>query len=127
VDTSTTRKYGGAGLGLTTISARLVEMMGGTVRLESELGRGSEFSFPACLGGVDSKEAKVGTAFSLRDTRDVGAVLRVLLAEDNQVNHRLAARLLEKRGHRVSLAANGLEALENEGYDLVLMDLRPPR
>jgi hypothetical protein len=126
VDTSTTRKYGGAGLGLTTISARLVEMMCGTVRLESELGRGSEFSFTACLGGVDSKEAKVGTAFSLRDTRDVGAVLRVLLAEDNQVNHRLAARLLEKRGHRVSLAANGLEALENEGYDLVLMDLQMP-
>jgi CheY-like chemotaxis protein len=121
------RESTGAGLGLTTISARLVEMMGGTVRLESELGRGSEFSFTACLGGVDSKEAKVGTAFSLRDTRDVGAVLRVLLAEDNQVNHRLAARLLEKRGHRVSLAANGLEALENEGYDLVLMDLRPPR
>ena len=75
---------------------------------------------------MDSKEAKVGTAFSLRDTRDVGAVLRVLLAEDNQVNQRLATRLLEKRGHRVSLAANGLEALENEGYDLVSMDLQMP-
>ena len=53
----------------------------------------------------------------------------MLLAEDNQVNQRLAARLLEKRGHRVSIAANGreaLEALEKESYDLVLMDLQMP-
>jgi two-component system sensor histidine kinase/response regulator len=69
------------------------------------------------------------TRHSLQGARGHGAVLRVLLAEDNQVNQRLAARLLEKRGHRVSIAANGreaLEALEKESYDLVLMDLQMP-
>jgi signal transduction histidine kinase/DNA-binding response OmpR family regulator len=69
------------------------------------------------------------TRHSLHDARGRGPVLRVLLAEDNQVNQRLATRLLEKRGHRVSIAANGreaLEALEKESYDLVLMDLQMP-
>jgi CheY-like chemotaxis protein len=69
------------------------------------------------------------TRHSLLDARGRGPVLRVLLAEDNQVNQRLATRLLEKRGHRVSIAANGreaLEALEKESYDLVLMDLQMP-
>jgi signal transduction histidine kinase/DNA-binding response OmpR family regulator len=69
------------------------------------------------------------TRHSLHDALDPGVALRVLLAEDNQVNQRLATRLLEKRGHRVTIAANGreaLEALEKESYDLVLMDLQMP-
>ncbi|MGA7917598.1 MAG: response regulator, partial [Candidatus Acidiferrales bacterium] len=69
------------------------------------------------------------TRYSLQDARDPAEVLRVLLAEDNIVNQRLATRLLEKRGHRVTVAANGreaLEALERESYDLVLMDVQMP-
>jgi CheY-like chemotaxis protein len=69
------------------------------------------------------------TRFSLQDAREPGAYLSVLLAEDNLVNQRLAVRLLEKRGHRVAVAANGLEALqalEKESFDLVLMDLQMP-
>ncbi|MGA9183062.1 MAG: response regulator, partial [Candidatus Acidiferrales bacterium] len=69
------------------------------------------------------------TRYSLQDARDPAEVLRILVAEDNVVNQRLATRLLEKRGHRVVLAANGreaLEALERACYDLVLMDVQMP-
>jgi signal transduction histidine kinase/DNA-binding response OmpR family regulator len=69
------------------------------------------------------------TRFSLHDARDPGASLRVLLAEDNPVNQLLATRLLEKRGHHVTVAANGREALaalEKESYDLVFMDVQMP-
>jgi signal transduction histidine kinase/DNA-binding response OmpR family regulator len=69
------------------------------------------------------------TRYSLQDSRDPADVLSVLLAEDNLVNRRLATRLLEKRGHRVTLAANGREALaaiEKQAYDLVLMDVQMP-
>jgi signal transduction histidine kinase/CheY-like chemotaxis protein len=272
-DTSTTRKYGGTGLGL-TISTRLVEMMGGKMWVESEVGRGSQFHFTAQMGAADAKLIKVGTIappemlrgvkvlvvddnrtnrrilegmlgrwemkstavedgeealtelsvaresekpfrlilmdmhmpemngftlierirqrpelstatimmltsaghrgdaarclelgvaayllkpirqselreaiarvlgareqdgalplitrFSVQDARDPSAFLRVLLAEDNAVNQRLAVRLLEKRGHRVTVAGNGreaLEALEKESFDLVFMDVQMP-
>jgi two-component system, sensor histidine kinase and response regulator len=69
------------------------------------------------------------TRFSLHDAREPGKALRVLLAEDNLVNQRLAVRLLEKRGHRVTVAATGLEALralEKDAFDLVLMDVQMP-
>jgi PAS domain S-box-containing protein len=272
-DTSTTRKYGGTGLGL-TISTRLVEMMGGRIWVESEVGRGSQFHFTARLGLTDAKEIKVGsiappeflrgsrvlvvddnrtnrrilegmlnrwemisvsveegqqaldalsgareagmpfsliltdmrmpqmdgftlveqirkrpelatatimmltsaghrgdaarcqelgvaayllkpirqselreaiarvlgaqaqngaipliTRYSLQDGRDPAASLRVLLAEDNAVNQRLAVRLLEKRGHHVTVAGNGAEALaamDTHEFDLVFMDVQMP-
>ena len=69
------------------------------------------------------------TRYSLGDALHPMAVLRVLVAEDNAVNQRLAARMLEKRGHRVTVTANGLEAVEalaNRNFDLVLMDIQMP-
>jgi CheY-like chemotaxis protein len=69
------------------------------------------------------------TRYSLQDAREPGTSLRVLLAEDNAVNQRLVVRLLEKRGHRVEVAENGLEALaalKKEDFDLVLMDVQMP-
>jgi PAS domain S-box-containing protein len=272
-DTSTTRKYGGTGLGL-TISSRLVEMMGGSIWVSSEVGGGTQFHFTVRLRAADAKVIAVGTIappemlrgvkvlvvddnrtncrilegmlgrwemsptsveggeealaelsvardagkpyaliltdmhmpkmdgfglverirqrpelstatimmltsaghrgdaarcqklgvaayllkpirqselreaiarvlgakeqkgaiplitrYSLQDARDPAAFLRVLLAEDNPVNQRLATRLFEKRGHRVAVAVNGrevLEALEKESFDLVLMDVQMP-
>jgi len=69
------------------------------------------------------------TRYSLQDARDPSTVLSILLAEDNLVNQRLAVRLLEKRGHRVVVAENGiraLDALEKSGFDLVFMDVQMP-
>lgn len=69
------------------------------------------------------------TRYSLQDARDPASYLRVLVAEDNHVNQLLATRLLEKRGHRVVMTANGREALEalaKNSYDLVLMDVQMP-
>jgi two-component system, sensor histidine kinase len=128
-DSSTTRQFGGTGLGL-TISARLVGMMGGTISVDSTFGKGSEFRFsiPCKLAPRDSVTAPA------RSATDVPAApakrLRILLAEDNTVNQRLAKRLLEKRGHEVSIAGDGRQALEaamaSPPFDLILMDVQMP-
>jgi len=81
--------------------------------------------------GADNPEGAIPliTRYSLQDAREPGSSLKVLLAEDNVVNQRLVVRLLEKRGHRVAVAANGLEALaalKKETFDLVLMDVQMP-
>jgi PAS domain S-box-containing protein len=127
-DNSTTRKYGGTGLGL-AISKRLVEKMGGKMWVESELGCGAQFHFTARVG-TSEKKIEAGTArYSLHAARDPKDFLRVLVAEDNQVNQLLTTRLLEKRGHRAVVVATGreaLEALKKENYDLVLMDVHMP-
>jgi CheY-like chemotaxis protein len=82
------------------------------------------------LGRKEQKGAiPLVTRYSLQDARDPLSTLRVLLVEDNPVNRLLATRLLEKRGHRVVVAENGreaLDALENESYDLVFMDVQMP-
>jgi anti-sigma regulatory factor (Ser/Thr protein kinase) len=103
-DGSTTRRYGGTGLGL-TISSRLVAMMGGRLWVESEPGRGTTFHF---------------TVSVVAD----GGSLRVLVAEEDAVNRRLAAGLLEKQGHMVHVTASmdaAQAALLRERYDVVLL------
>jgi two-component system CheB/CheR fusion protein len=128
-DSSTTRQYGGTGLGL-TISARLVVMMGGTISVESTFGQGSRFRFtiPCKLAQRETVSAAARTLTGLPDGPHKR--LRILLAEDNTVNQRLAKRLLEKRGHDVSIVADGLQALEAAAqaplFDLILMDVQMP-
>jgi TMAO reductase system sensor TorS len=123
-DTSTTREYGGTGLGL-SITARLVEMMGGRIWLESVVGRGTQFHFTVEMG--KSVESALAPSEALGGEKNLG--LRVLLAEDNPVNQRVAMLLLKKRGCYVTAVANGheaLAALDKESYDLVLMDVQMP-
>jgi PAS domain S-box-containing protein len=128
VDGSTTRRYGGTGLGL-TISTRLVGMMGGRLWLESEPSEGSTFHFTTELGLGEAglwhlRDAETALAAARRLPR-----LKVLVAEDNLVNRTLITRILQKQDHQVVEARDGrqvLAALERGGVDLVLMDLEMP-
>ena len=128
-DSSTTRQFGGTGLGL-TISARLVAMMGGTISVDSTFGQGSQFRFtiPCKLAPQHSVTSPARPIPSLPGAP--AKRLRILLAEDNTVNQRLAKRLLEKRGHEVSIAGDGRQAVEAAmlapPFDLILMDVQMP-
>lgn len=123
----TTRKYGGTGLGL-AISKNLVELMNGTIFLESEIGKGSVFTVsitvPITVGTtrIENKSAKSQHDFPLKGCS-------VLLVEDNAVNVKIATKFLNKWGADVALANNGQEAIDMvkaERYDVVLMDIRMP-
>jgi signal transduction histidine kinase/CheY-like chemotaxis protein len=136
-DVSTTRKYGGTGLGL-TISQQLVEMMGGNLGVHSRVGRGSrfyfqlEYAFNPAWDQVAQAEVSPGTAAPRRQvppgelaTQDI----RVLLVEDNQLNQRVAQAFLEKIGVQVFVATDGSQAVEqytNQPFDLILMDVEMP-
>lgn len=129
-DASSTRLYGGTGLGL-AISRRLARLMGGDVCVTSELGQGSEFVIE-----VEAEVAEGGLPSLLPSERPAAAdhrSLRVLLADDVVINQRLGARILERAGHIVVVASDGVEVLEAfdahgiEHFDAVLMDLQMPR
>ena len=123
-DSSISRRFGGTGLGL-AISRRLVNAMGGDVGVESEIGKGSEFHFTLDLP-VGFEPASQTSAAD--DGTDLPP-LRILLAEDNLVNQKVALGLLKPGGHKVDLANDGREALARateQDYDVVLMDMHMP-
>jgi signal transduction histidine kinase/CheY-like chemotaxis protein len=129
-DGSTTRNYGGTGLGL-TISEKLTGMMDGEIWAESQPGKGSTFNFTAKFG-VSHEEIRQD--FSPRDiyleTRHSGSSCHILLAEDNAVNQKVAVNILEKQGYIVEIADNGeeaIEALKKKHFDIILMDIQMPK
>jgi CheY-like chemotaxis protein len=127
VDGSFTRKYGGAGLGL-TISARLVRNMRGTIWVESDVGHGSAFHFTACFGAVEVPPAAVEGPDPLGDPNRVS--LAILVVEDDPISRSFVSTALMQNGHSVVTAANGVEALEQverRPFDVILMDVQMPQ
>lgn len=131
-DEQTSRRYGGTGLGL-AISRKLADLMGGRLWLESEEGKGSTFffvlKFTVSASALSVPSAETPSAADPADPADDVGRLRILLAEDNLVNQKIAVRLLEKRGWEVVAVGNGQEAVAALGrarFDLILMDDHMP-
>src|SRR6266404_4887659 len=129
-DTSTTRKYGGTGLGL-TISNRLVAMMGGAIWVESELGKGSQFHFTARLKATNTKEIKVGMPAPAELLRGV----KVLVVDDNRTNRRILEGMLKRWEMKTFAVESGELALgqlseareAGEPYRLIVTDMHMPK
>lgn len=127
VDETHTRKYGGSGLGLGIVK-RLVELMGGQVGVESELGRGTLVSIQIPVQCAEGQSREPTPEDSISETIAVRP-LKVLLAEDDRVNRLMLEKLLSKLGHHVITVFDGyqcLQVLDQQDFDLIMMDIQMP-
>jgi two-component system CheB/CheR fusion protein len=126
-DASTSRMHGGSGLGL-AICRRLSELMGGSIRVESVLGHGSRFIVELPFGCYSNQELAASPEIAA-PVREMLPPQRILLVEDQEVNRTFVQRLLERQGHQVVPAVDGLMALdllERDTYNLMLLDIQMP-
>lgn len=123
-DASITREFGGTGLGL-TICQQLVKLMGGKIWVESNVGQGAIFHFTIILNKGDDNNILQHNSIVTPQVKE----LSILLVEDNEINSEIACYVLEKEGHQVVTAQNGLVSLEvlvDHDFDLILMDVQMP-
>jgi signal transduction histidine kinase/CheY-like chemotaxis protein/HPt (histidine-containing phosphotransfer) domain-containing protein len=130
IDESPTRRFRGTGIGI-TIAQQLIRLMGGEIHLESHPGKGSRFWFDLSLPlGPSAATAPVDTSRSTNDDNlETNQTLSILVAEDNPTNQMIVRHHLERHNHRVIIASNGLEVLEQcktHIFDLILMDIQMP-
>ena len=127
-DASTARRFGGTGLGL-AISKRLVELMDGRLWGDSRPGEGSTFSLELPLRVAEAGAVPAAQEDRLAAPAGPPPALRVLIAEDNPVNQRVASRMLHRLGYRADVVDNGrlaVEAAERQAYDVIFMDVQMP-
>lgn len=128
-DGSTTRKYGGTGLGL-TISQRLINMMGGEIKVESRAGKGATFRFSVWFKKGPAEAGPDKTLVGTGEEKEIDRGLEILLVEDDPASQKMTMIMLKKMGHTVELAQDGVEAVEmaqTRTYDIILMDIQMPR
>lgn len=129
VEPCTTRRYGGAGLGL-AISKRLVELMNGSIWAESEEGKGSTFHFTIkAMEALSPPPGELAKGAKSSISMGPQRPLRILVAEDNIINQKVMKKMLHKLDYSADVAANGLEvlaALDRQDYDVILMDIQMP-
>lgn len=132
-DSTITRKFGGTGLGM-SITKQLAKLLGGSISLKSEKGKGSTFSLIIPAGVDISSQSLVNELGRSRPTQETESFQdklsgNVLVAEDNEVNQKVIRLILEKAGLRVTIVNDGCKAVEaatSEDYDLILMDVHMP-
>lgn len=123
-DSSTTRKYGGTGLGF-SITRSLIELLGGTLSVDSSIGNGTKVCIFLPLEKAKFEELTTSELPHLKQLK----TKKVLLAEDNKINQMVAVKMLESIGVQVTVVENGklaLEAVNQSKYDLILMDIQMP-